>query len=207
MEFLKKDFSLVFKSSLLLGVAYLFLIPVIRGISNLDAIHSAGVLGQSLALVGAIIFIPITKRELETGVKEIIYTKSWSYLKTIFIRLLCGFLLVIAMIVAFACVMKRNNCIFPFGEYITATILYAVFLGGIGLVFSQAGNNVIIGYLTTLGYWSFCQLQIISDSSVAYMFPIIEGIVEIQKMVTLSLIVTLSLGVFLFLIKYSIRKI
>lgn len=186
---------------------YLLFIPVIRGISNLDNIHSAGVLGQSAALIGAIILIPITKRELETSVKEIVYTKSWSYLKTIGIRFLCSFLMITIVITAFALIMQRCDCVFPFGAYVSSTIFYSVFLGLLGLMLSQAGNNVIIGYLSALGYWSFCQFQIIKDSSVVYMFPIVNGIVEIQKLVTLFLVVTLLLGVSLFLIKYSISRV
>lgn len=207
LDFLKIDFVLTFKNSLLLSIAHLLLIPVIRGISNLDNIHSAGVLGQSVALIGAIILIPITKQELETGIKEIIYTRAWSYMKSVGFRFLCGFLLIAVVITAFAMIMLCNNCIFPFWGYITVTILYAVFLGLLGLVFSQAGSNVIIGYLSALAYWSFCQLEIINEGSIAYMFPIVNGTLAIQKLVTLFLTVIILLGVLLALIKYSIRRI
>ena len=207
VDFLRIDFLLTFKNSVLLCIVYLLLIPVIRGISNLDNIHSAGVLGQSVALIGAIILIPITKRELEASVKEIIYTKAWSYLKSIGIRFLCGFLMITILITVFAVIMQRYDCVFPFWEYVSSTILYSVFLGLLGLMLSQAGNNIIIGYLSALGYWSFCQLQIINANSVAYMFPIINGTVEIQKLITLFLIATFLFGVFLFLIKYSISRV
>ena len=191
----------------MLTVAYLFLIPLIRGISNLDNIHSAFVLGQSVALIGAILLIPITKQELETSVKEIIYTKAWSYIKSIGIRFLCSFLIITIVITAFAIIMRCNNCIFPLERYVSITIFYAIFLGLLGLVLSQAGNNVIIGYLSALGYWSFCQIEIINESSIAYMFPIINGTVEIQKLITLFLMVIFLLGVYLVLINYSIRRV
>lgn len=70
MDFLRIDLPLTFKNSLLLAVAYILFIPVIRGISNLDNIHSADVLGQSLALIGILLLIPITKQELEVVVKR-----------------------------------------------------------------------------------------------------------------------------------------
>ena len=119
LDFLRIDFPLVFKNSLLLGIVYLFLIPVIRGTSNLDAIHSADVFGQSLVLTGAILLIPITKWELETSVKEIVCTKAWSYIKSVSIRLICGFLLITVMIVTFAFIMQFKNCVFPFWEYVS----------------------------------------------------------------------------------------
>lgn len=159
----------------------MFSIPVIRGISNLDSIHSAGVFGQSLCLIGAILLIPIISCEAETGIKEIVCTKSWSYQKSVCIRLLCGFLLVVIMISVFAFAMQFKNCMFPLWDYISSTILYAVFLGLLGLVLSRAGNNVIVGYLTALGYWSLCRLNILTEGNIAYMFPVINGVVETER--------------------------
>ena len=57
LDFLRIDLPLTFKNSLLLAAVYTFIIPVIRGISNLDNIHSADVFGQSLALIGVFLFI------------------------------------------------------------------------------------------------------------------------------------------------------
>lgn len=191
----------------MLSIAYLLFIPVIRGISNLDPIHSARVLGQSVVLIGAIILIPITKQELEISVKEIIYTKAWSYMISIGIRFLCSFLIITVEITTFAIIMLCSNCKFPFGEYISLAILYATFLGLLGLALSQAGNNIVIGYLSAFGYWTLCQLGIINENSIGYMFPIVNGTVLIQKLVALLFMVIFLLGMFLILIKYSIRRV
>ena len=64
LDFLRIDLPLTFKNSLLLAAVYTFIIPVIRGISNLDNIHSADVFGQSLALIGVFLFIPIIRQEI-----------------------------------------------------------------------------------------------------------------------------------------------
>lgn len=205
-EFLRIDFPITFKNSLLLAVAYTFLIPMIRGISNLDAAHSADVFGQSLALIGVFLFVPITSQELEIGIKEIVYTKVWPYKKSVSIRLICGFLLSMGIVTIFAGIMQLKNCNFPFLEYISVTILYAVFLGLLGLLFSQVGNNVIVGYLVSLGYWSFCQLHILAAENLIYLFPIINGTVDKEKLLLLGGMAVLLLGVFLFTVKYSEKK-
>lgn len=185
---------------------YLLTIPVIRGISNLNPILSADVFGQSLALVGAIILIPVTKPELEIGIKEIVYTKPWSYLKSICIRLLCALLLVVIMISVFAFVMQLKNCIFPCWDFISSTILYAVFLGFLGLILSQVGNNVVVGYLSALGYWACCQLNILIEDDIVYMFPIINGVMEIERKIFLISVNIFLLVIFLFLtIRWSRR--
>ena len=64
LDFLRIDLPLTFKNSLLLAAVYTFIIPVIRGISNLDNIHSADVFGQSLALIGVFLFIPNNKARI-----------------------------------------------------------------------------------------------------------------------------------------------
>ena len=70
VDFFKADFRITFKNSVFLAAAYLLVIPAIRGISNLDAARTAHCLEQSVALIGALILIPITKGEMGNGVKE-----------------------------------------------------------------------------------------------------------------------------------------
>lgn len=201
MDFLRIDLPLTFKNSLLLAAVYTFIIPVIRGISNLDNIHSADVFGQSLALIGVFLFILIIRQELEVSVKEIVYTKVWSYRKSVSIRLICSFWMITVMITIFASIMRLQNCSFPFLKYVTVTILYAVFLGILGLLFSQLGNNVIIGYLASLGYWSFCQFDILTEENVLYIFPIISGEIEMGKLMILVSINSFLLVVFFLSVK------
>ena len=201
LDFLRIDLPLTFKNSLLLAAVYTFIIPGIRGISNLDNIHSADVFGQSLALIWQRLFIPIIRQELEVSVKEIVYTKVWSYRKSVSIRLICSFWMITVMITIFASIMRLQNCSFPFLKYVTVTILYAVFLGILGLLFSQLGNNVIIGYLASLGYWSFCQFDILTEENVLYIFPIISGEIEMGKLMILVSINSFLLVVFFLSVK------
>lgn len=194
LDFLKRDFWLVFRNSLLLTSFYLFIIPVIRGISNLDNIQSAQCFSQSVAFVGIIILVPVIRHELEISIKEVICTKTWPYLRTVVVRLCCGFAIISVIIIGFALIMKNNNCTFSFWTYVFSSILYAGFMGVVGILFSQMGGSVILGYLVSLGYWSLCQLQIIAESNVLYLFPIVSGNFEIQKLITLILILAILIG-------------
>ncbi|MDE7307183.1 MAG: hypothetical protein K2N61_00740 [Lachnospiraceae bacterium] len=201
LEFLRIDFWLTFKNSLLLAAFYFLIIPVIRGISNLDTIQSAQCLGQSAALIGVIIIVPISSMEQKTGIKEIIYTKAWSYMKSIIIRLISSFLLVICFITGFAFIMQVNHCIFPFGEFVFAAVLYTEFLGLLGLVLSQLDGNVVIGYFMSLGYWSLCQFQIFLERDGFYLFPVVNGNIEMQKLIILFLVVVILTGSVLFTVR------
>ena len=138
------------------------------------------------------------------SIKEIIYTKTWSYLKTVAIRLCSGFIILSGIIIIFALIMKNNNCIFPFWTFVFSTIFYAGFMGTMGIIFSQIGSNVIVGYLTALGYWSFCQLQILSESNIFFLFPIVSGNFEMQKLITLIFIIVILIsGIFVLAKKYN----
>lgn len=173
--FLRADFPLTFKNSLLLTVGYLLLIPMIRGISNLNAVQSAQCLAQSGAFIGILIMVPITEHELASGIRDILCTKSWPYAKSILIRLTCGFLLVSLFIFALTFAMRANGSSFPLPLFGGATVLYALFLGLLGLFTAQLGGTAAAGYLAAAGYWSFCHLRIIREDSCLYFFPIVEG--------------------------------
>ena len=85
-----------------------------------------------------------------------------------------------------------------------ALILYAGFMGTAGILFSQIGSNIGAGYLTALGYWSLCQLQIISENNVVSLFPIVAGNFEIQKLIILiGVLVIMILGTVLSIIKIN----
>ena len=204
LEFLKRDFGLVFRNSLLLTAIYFLLIPAIRGISNLNHIQSAQCFSQSVALMGIIILVPITQYELDMSIKEIVCTKTWSYLKSVIIRLFCGFAIISVAIIGFALIMQSRNCMFPFWTYVISTIRYAGIMGTAGILFSQIGSNIVAGYLTALGYWSLCQLQIISENNVVSLFPIVAGNFEIQKLIILiGVLVIMILGTVLSIIKIN----
>ena len=207
LDFLRIDLPLTFKNSLLLAAVYTFIIPVIRGISNLDNIHSADVFGQSLALIGIFVLISVTKQELEVAVKEIVYTKAWSYRKSVSIRLICSFLLISIMVTVFASIMQLQNCNFPFLEYVSITILYAAFLGLFGLLLAQVGSNVIIGYLASLGYWSFCQFKILTEENISYLFPIINGEIDTERLLILVIVNICLLVLFFCIVKRTKGKV
>ena len=158
-----------------------------------------------MALIGIFVLIPITKQELEVAVKEIVYTKAWSYRKSVSIRLICSFLLISIMVTVFASIMQLQNCNFPFLEYVSITILYAVFLGLLGLLLAQVGSNVIVGYLTSLGYWSFCQFKILTEENISYLFPIINGGICMEKFLVLISINSLLIILFFFRIQNAMK--
>lgn len=205
MTFLKKDFMLVFKNNVALSVVYLFLIPVIRGIENLSTIQSAQCLEQSVTLIGIILIVPVNKWEQDTGIKELIFSKTWAYIKTVVIRLGTAFSLTIVLIVGFAVIMNTKNCSFPFANFVLGSILVSLFMGLLGLWISQISGSAVVGYLAASGYYSLCHLEVIAVGDRLYLFPMSSGILDYHITRILLVLDGILLGLCLFTVSNIIN--
>lgn len=202
MDFLKKEFWLTFRYSLFLAIGYLLVIPVIRGIAHLDAIQTAQCLSQTFSLMAMILFVPVAAPEMNPDIREIIYSKSRSYLYTVMIRLCCTLVMLICMVMGFAFVLKYNGCQFPYGIYVSCTIIYTAILGIMSLFMTMLTRHVLTGYLSIISYWSCCQSQIISQDSIYYLFAIVDGRFVVTKVImTLLLLFLMGTGMIVFLKK------
>ena len=163
------------RNNVILAVAYLWIIPMLRGISNLDMVHSAQCLEQSVILIGIFLIVPLNAPEQPDSIQEVVYTRKLSHWKILLLRLAMSILLLIVMICLFSGVMKWKNCIFPFVAYVAGTVISAMALGCLGLAVSVAGNSAVAGYLASTAYFLFNLLGEISDNSMFYLFSMGKG--------------------------------
>ena len=150
---LKVNFYLAIRTNLLVSSIYLLTIPLLRGISNLDRVHSAECLEQSVILVGIFLIVPLNMPEQSKAIQEIIYTKKISHWKILLLRFATSILLLTIMICLFCGIMIWKNCTFPFGAYAAETVINAIALGSLGLAVSILSNSVIAGYLAAAAYF------------------------------------------------------
>ena len=150
---LKVNFHLAIRTNLLVAVAYLLMIPLLRGIANLDRVHSAECLEQSVILVGIFLIVPLNRPEQPKAIQEVVYTKKISRWKILFLRFTTSTLLLIMLICLFCGIMIWKNCTFPFVTYAARTVIRATVLGSLGLAVSILSNSVIIGYLVSAAYF------------------------------------------------------
>ena len=185
--FWKKDAVLTFRTPLIAAVGYLLLIPMIRGVANLDAARSAQCLSQSVSLAGAVLLVPICRNEMDAGIREIVGSRPRPYRNTLLIRMLTGTVLTALLITGFTVMMKWKNCSFPLWSFTTLTILYACFMGLFGLAVSRMSDSMVTGALAALGYWSMCQMGVISEQSILYLYPVVSTAADGEKAVVLIL--------------------
>ena len=65
-----------------------------------------------------------------------------------------------------------------------------------GLLTVRISGSQTAGYLSSLGYWSLCEKKVITEKSLFWMFPVINGQVEIYKVIVLIAVDILSISIF-----------
>lgn len=150
---LKTNWRLCISANLIAAIAYLLFIPLMRGISNLDAVQSAECLEQSAALTGILLLVPLSSPEQNRAVQDSVFIRKKSYASVLLLRICLALCALSALIVSFAGIMTGLNCVFPYWPYVFGTIATALILGGCGLLASAVAGSTIAGYFLSCAYY------------------------------------------------------
>lgn len=175
LEICKRNFLLCIKGNLFIAVVYLLLVPLLRGIENLDAVRSAECLEQTVIIIGIILIVPIYAPEQSKAIRDLVCTKKVPHWNILLLRLLMAIFSLIVMVSIFSAIMVWKNCTFPFVPYVAGTVISALALGSIGFTVSVLSHSVIAGYLISIGYFLFNFLGNISSESIFYLFSMQTG--------------------------------
>ncbi len=167
---LKTNFHLAIQNNLLLAITYLLLIPVFRGIANLNSIYSAECLEQSVTLIGILLIVPLLAPEQNAAIREVLFTKPMSQWKILFTRVILSLITLIILTCTFAGIMIWNGCTFPYWNYVAGTIISELALGNIGFFTSVITHSTVTGYFISIGYFLLNFLGNISSQSIFYLF-------------------------------------
>lgn len=175
LEICKRNFLLCIKDNLFIAVVYLLLVPLLRGIENLDAVRSAECLEQTVIIIGIILIVPLYAPEQSKAIWDLVCTKKVPHWNILLLRLLMAIFSLIVMVSIFSAIMVWKNCTFPFVPYVAGTVISAAALGSIGFTVSVLSHSVIAGYLISIGYFLFNFLGNISSESIFYLFSMQTG--------------------------------
>lgn len=167
---LKTNFHLAIQNNLLLAIAYLLLIPVFRGIANLNSIHSAECLEQSVTPIGVLLIVPLLAPEQNAAIREVLFTKPMPQWKILFTRVILSLITLIILTCTFAGIMIWNGCTFPYWNYVAGTIISELALGNIGFFTAVITHSTVTGYFISIGYFLLNFLGNISSQSIFYLF-------------------------------------
>lgn len=164
------------RNNICLAIICLMIIPVIRGIANLDTVHSAECLEQSVILIGIILIVPLAAPEQEKAIQEVVYAKNIPQWKILLLRFVIAVIIIALLVTIFVEIMIWNNCTFPFVTYVLGTTVSAMAIGLIGLIPAVLSNSVVVGYLVAVGYFLINLLGVVPKESIAYLFSMENGI-------------------------------
>lgn len=148
---LKANFHLAIRNNLLLVALYLLLVPALRGISNLDAAHSAECLEQSIRPIGIALLVPLCAAEQKAAIWEVTFAKRISGWVILLLRFLMAMVACACLTSIFAGVMKMNHCSFPYMSCVLRTVVAEVALGSLGFLVAVLSRSTIAGYLLSVG--------------------------------------------------------
>ncbi len=172
---LKANFRLCIQNNLLLAALYLLIVPVLRGIENLNEVYSAECLEQSVILIGILLIVPLHAAEQEAAIREVVFIRKISQWMILLIRVIMAMLMLVFLTGIFAKIMVMKNCTFPYMSYVMGTVISEMALGCIGFFVAVLSDSVIAGYLVSIGYFLFNYLGNISGTNVFCLFSMGTG--------------------------------
>ncbi|WP_461612527.1 hypothetical protein [Clostridium sp. Marseille-QA1073] len=152
LTLIKINLKLSILANLVFSVAFLFVLPFIQGISNLDTVSSAICLENYVAVIGIILLVPIFAPEEAREIDEIVVSKPMAQFIPYLVRIILNLVIIFVLVSSFTLILKHKGCDFPLIKYMLGTFLSAVFLGSVGLCSSSISGSTILGYMASISY-------------------------------------------------------
>lgn len=172
---LKTNFYLSIQNNLFLAFLYLLIVPVLRGIENLNEVYSAECLEQSVILIGILLIVPLHAAEQGAAIREVVFIRKIPQWIILLMRIMMAVIMLVVLTGVFAGIMIMKNCTFPYMSYVLGTVVSEIALGSIGFFTAVLSNSVIAGYLVSIGYFLFNYLGNIAGTNIFCLFSMGEG--------------------------------
>ena len=151
----KINTRLILIPNVLQSICFLLLLAMMSGINDLNQVETAKLLERYVMLIGIIIITPILRAEQQKEIKEVVRSKYTSHIGITGIRILMAVVTVIFLTIIFLMILKQNHCIFPLSDFILGGVSSAMFLGSLGLVAAVVADQIVLGYMLSVGYYVF----------------------------------------------------
>ncbi len=149
---IRENCKIVFRWGACAAVFFLFLIPYLYGISNLNSEKAADCLGKLVVFIGIPLFVPILKPEQDSDIRDIILMKEFPYCISIFLRMIFAAFLSVVLIYFFEQYMQYQGCEFPIIMYTIRTVGISMLIGGAGVLGSAFFRRTLAGVWMSVGF-------------------------------------------------------
>lgn len=174
---------------IIITLIFSFAVSIITLLFVRDSANAEFIGERVLIISGILLFTPLFSAENNENLNEIIVSKFVKYKKAIYIRYICGSIILTAVILIYI-LLNINKITTVYITFIN-TVCISFFLGHIGLFLARTAKKAVLGYMASFGIYAVCMFsETTSDQSI--LFPPV-GKVNINLLIIF--IITLILSV------------
>ncbi|MDF2803504.1 MAG: hypothetical protein K0S61_3407 [Anaerocolumna sp.] len=129
------------------------LAPLVMGFSNLNQLQVAKILELYLSFIGMILLVPIFIPDMNHDIRDLIRSKREAMPVIHLLRTIEAVAVIVIIGVSFLLLLKKENCIFSFGNMLYTLLANGFFLGGLGMLMFSLSDQVVFAYMIPLIYY------------------------------------------------------
>jgi hypothetical protein len=152
---LKYNIKIIFNINTIAAIVFLLLTPVFFNLRMVTYPEIAQIGEMYLSVIGVVLLTYLCSIEEGCNVKELVYARSTPFVLQLLIRLGLAFFMIffLQLLIFISCVFQGGE--FDLAEISSGTWITSLFLGMLGLTFSNIINDVKSGYLIAFSYYIF----------------------------------------------------
>ncbi|WMJ79355.1 hypothetical protein RBU49_10685 [Clostridium sp. MB40-C1] len=172
---LKYNLKIMFNLNFISALVFAMLIPVITSLKLLDYKAIASIGEGYLSIIGIILVPFLANIENKNNIKEVIYIKKTSYMKTVLSRIVIIMIFMLLIIMSVMMLARAEGSVFKFWEITCGTWISAAFLGMIGFTVANLIDNISAAYLISFGYYIVEYMSKGKYTKDLYLFSLTKG--------------------------------
>ncbi len=151
----KHNIKILITPSYIIGWLFLLCLPFAFNFKLLNEMELARISEQVFIIVGIIWFCNLLHHEEVDNLTDLVYQMPVKQSLIFIIRLLIIFFSMIVAFTTLLLVAYIQGAVFNFLKLLMSSIIGALFLGTISMLFSQLTREIAVGYMVSFAYYYF----------------------------------------------------
>lgn len=162
--------------SIISSIVVYLLIFILFGVVDLKKDIVLIIIERFLPLIGIILISPCFQYEMDSGIRDVIRSKSTSSLATYLIRLFLRIITYGMLTIIFIVLIKKTGSYVETGLYISQSLSIGLLLGSVGLLTFGISSSLIGSYLASIFYYLLSWIPNFKILGDFYLFRLRQGL-------------------------------
>ena len=162
--------------SIISSIIVYLLIFIIFGVVDLKKDIVLIIIERFLPLMGIILISPCFQYEMDSGIRDVIRSKSTNSLATYLIRLFLRIITYGMLTIMFIVLIKETGSYVEMGLYISQSLSIGLLLGSVGLLTFGISSSLIGSYLASILYYLLGWIPNFKVLGDFYLFRLRQGL-------------------------------